>query len=579
MHTADKRFVGVAEVAGSTPVTQDSTGFGRHLGRFADLIPTGGSLPANDWQLRHRALLALLWLNVVGAPIYALLAGYPLLHSLLDAMPVAVFALPASMARFSRKMRSAFVSLGLLTGAAVLIHLSDGLLEMHFLFFVLIVALTLYEDWLAFGLAVGYVLVHHGVMGTLMPEAVYNRPEAWEHPVRWAIVHAAFVGAAGLVALIAWRLNEHVRQDMLVAKRDLAELAETDSLTGLGNRRRAMADIGAACEAEDPDAGLVLLDLNGFKAYNDSFGHPAGDSLLERLGAELATAADGRARAYRLGGDEFCLLVGSAADVSEVELVAREALSESGEGFSISASSGTSKIPAEAMSASSAIQLADTRMYEQKAYSRTGLTDESKQVLLQALVERYPDLEEHLDEVTELAERVGRESGMSLEEIDALRHAAELHDIGKVAIPDAILSKPGPLDASEWEFMRRHTLIGERIVSAAVALRPAGQVVRSSHERWDGKGYPDGLGGEQIPLGARIVAVCDAYHAMTADRVYRQAMGHADAMDELRRCAGTQFDPAVVEVFEHAIATPGARSAVVATERLAIVGRSACPGS
>jgi HD-GYP domain-containing protein (c-di-GMP phosphodiesterase class II) len=124
-----------------------------------------------------------------------------------------------------------------------------------------------------------------------------------------------------------------------------------------------------------------------------------------------------------------------------------------------------------------------------------------------------------------------------------------LHDVGKVAIPDAILDKPGPLDDEEWVFMRRHTVIGERIVAAAPALSPVAKLVRASHERWDGTGYPDAIGGQDIPLGARIIAVCDAYDAMVSDRPYRRGRGAADATAELRRCAGTQFDPAVVEAF------------------------------
>ena len=130
-----------------------------------------------------------------------------------------------------------------------------------------------------------------------------------------------------------------------------------------------------------------------------------------------------------------------------------------------------------------------------------------------------------------------------------MRHAAELHDVGKVAIPDAILNKPGPLDPLEWEFIRRHTLIGERIIAAAPALGPVAALVRSSHERWDGAGYPDKLTEQQIPVGSRIVAVADAFDAMTAERPYNAAMTPELALSELRRCAGTQFDPVVVDAF------------------------------
>jgi two-component system, cell cycle response regulator len=151
--------------------------------------------------------------------------------------------------------------------------------------------------------------------------------------------------------------------------------------------------------------------------------------------------------------------------------------------------------------------------------------------------------------VAELAEAVARALALDAEQIDHVRHAAALHDVGKMAIPDAILDKPGALDEAEWEFIRRHTIIGERIVAAAPALRPVAALVRSSHERWDGAGYPDALVGEDIPLGARIVSVCDAFDAMVADRPYRTGMDAADALTELERCSGSQFDPAVVDAF------------------------------
>ena len=138
---------------------------------------------------------------------------------------------------------------------------------------------------------------------------------------------------------------------------------------------------------------------------------------------------------------------------------------------------------------------------------------------------------------------------MSPEALDDVGRAAELHDVGKIAIPDAILGKTGPLDETEWAFMRQHTIIGERILQAAPSLRTVAPLVRSSHERWDGAGYPDNLRGEEIPLGARVVAVCDAFDAMTTNRPYRDRIGKPAALAELRRCAGTQFDPAVVGAF------------------------------
>jgi putative nucleotidyltransferase with HDIG domain len=206
-------------------------------------------------------------------------------------------------------------------------------------------------------------------------------------------------------------------------------------------------------------------------------------------------------------------------------------------------------VPDEAADAAEALRIADQRMYAFKHASRMSASKQSKDVLLSALSERDPALYEHMSSVAELAERTARRLGLSRDELEIVRHAAELHDVGKVAIPDEILAKAGPLTEEEWTFVRRHTLAGERIVSAAPALNAVSRLVRSSHERWDGAGYPDGLAGEAIPLGARIVAVADAFDAMTAGRPYRAAISHEEALAELQRCAGTQFDSAVVAAF------------------------------
>jgi HD-GYP domain-containing protein (c-di-GMP phosphodiesterase class II) len=195
-------------------------------------------------------------------------------------------------------------------------------------------------------------------------------------------------------------------------------------------------------------------------------------------------------------------------------------------------------------------------MYAEKNGLRGSAGGQSAAVLLRVLTERHPDIGDHVDSVAALTEKVGLELDMTEEDRTTLWQAAALHDIGKAAVPDAILDKPGPLDDDEWEFMRRHTLIGERILDGAPALTAAARLVRSSHEHFDGNGYPDQLAGAAIPLGARVVAVCDAYDAMVSDRPYRRAMPIELAIQELSRCAGTQFDPAVVDAFVTALARP-----------------------
>jgi HD-GYP domain-containing protein (c-di-GMP phosphodiesterase class II) len=271
------------------------------------------------------------------------------------------------------------------------------------------------------------------------------------------------------------------------------------------------------------------------------------------------------AHAYRMGGDEFCIVsaLGSVEEALDVAARAAEALHEYGEGFTVSASYGAVLLPIETDDTTEALRLADQRMYAQKSSSRMSATRQATDVLLQTLGERSAQLGEHVSEVVLLAEGVARRLGLPADQVELVRHAAALHDIGKLAIPESILLKPAPLSAAEWEFVRQHTVIGERIVAAAPSLRSCALIVRASHERWDGAGYPDGLAGEEIPLAARIVTVCDAFQAMTSVRPYRMRRSAAEAAAELQRCALTQFDPAVVQAFllelesvSAAVATP-----------------------
>ena len=361
---------------------------------------------------------------------------------------------------------------------------------------------------------------------------------------------AVALAAASLLAVMARTMLTF--RDNVAMLRASREEANTDALTGLGNRRalaRLLEQELPRATTSDPLV-LVLFDLDGFKHYNDTFGHPAGDALLVRLGGSLAGFLQGRGVAFRMGGDEFCALFmpGDQA-VQPLVVGAATALSSHGEGFSIGCSYGAIMLPLEAADVADALRIADQRMYAQKNAGRTSASRQSKDVLLRALAERNPQLRSHLGAIADLAEATALGLKLSHDEVEHVRHAAELHDVGKVGIPDAILTKPGPLDEDEWAFIRRHPIIGARIIGAAPALTRVAALVRNSHERWDGTGYPDGLAGADIPLGARIVAVADAFDAMTSPRPYSLARSPEAALDELARCTGTQFDAAVVDAF------------------------------
>jgi diguanylate cyclase (GGDEF)-like protein len=354
------------------------------------------------------------------------------------------------------------------------------------------------------------------------------------------------------------------------SRKTLHAAAHTDALTGLRNRRQLITDLDDACRrAGDNDRyALVLYDLDGFKNYNDSFGHLPGDALLRRLGQKLELAVTGWGKAYRLGGDEFCLLapLRGREGADGIAALGAEALHEEGEGFAISASYGAVLLPEEATSPSDSLATADLRMYAFKNHGRPSTARQTTDALVRAQNERSPQLGPHVSEVAELAEAVGVRLGLPEHRLHHVRQTAELHDVGKMAIPDEVLNKPGPLTNDEWQLIREHTIVGERIASAAPALREVAKLIRATHERFDGAGYPDRLLGDQIPLEARIVNAADAFCAMTQRRAYRQPMSMEGAIEELRHCAGSQFDPdvahaliAVVREQQAAPAVPHAR--------------------
>ncbi|HKQ00521.1 MAG TPA: diguanylate cyclase, partial [Actinomycetes bacterium] len=397
--------------------------------------------------------------------------------------------------------------------------------------------------------------------------SVGDRPVAYQHLQRqrhnandWYVMAAARVPVGPLYGVSAWSialvavalaLLVFAAISFLAQHRLLVATSMTDALTGIPNRRQLKLDLDQGLKDASPAEPLLLMlfDLNGFKAYNDTFGHPAGDALLIRLATALDTAMTGLGgSAYRLGGDEFCVLA-SVPDgqTGAVAAAASQALTEHGGGFHITASYGAILLPDESRDVTEAMQLVDQRMYAQKTSGRRSPDRQSRDVLLRALQERNPDLAQRHASVARLAGAIGERMDLPAEERAQLRQAAELHDVGKLAIPEEVLNKPGPLEPAEWAFVRRHSLIGERIIGAAPALAGAAKLVRSTHERLDGSGYPDGLAGDQIPLGARIIAVSDAFTAMTSPRPHAAQFAIPEAIAELRRCAGTQFDPTVVD--------------------------------
>jgi two-component system cell cycle response regulator len=335
--------------------------------------------------------------------------------------------------------------------------------------------------------------------------------------------------------------------------------AARDSTTGLPNGEQLRRDI-AAIGAGDRRT-LAIFDLVGFKKYNDAYGFACGDELLRRLARRLAeaTAADGPA--YRLRGAQFAVL---ATTTQGGPPFCRDrgaaALFEIGEGFMIRCASGEVAVPGQTLDASAALKLADQEVQSERARLRLQGTDETTigpGGIPGALAVRSPY------EVDALAGAVGRELGLDEATLETLATAAALRDVGTMAIPDALVDAPTALTEDDWRFVQLHTLVGERLLSSNFGMEDAARIVRSSHERWDGTGYPDGLAGESIPLAARVVFVCSAFQDMTAPRAHRPALEADEALLELDRCAGTQFDPRIVRAFSAAFRSSEAARAEI----------------
>src|SRR5690242_13501823 len=377
------------------------------------------------------------------------------------------------------------------------------------------------------------------------------------------------------VALVGPLLAIALYQRSTFAALKAMQLALTDPLTGLGNHRhfheRLQRELAAAQE-NGTTLSLCLIDIDDFKGVNDHHGHPVGDRVLGQVASRLRQGGE----SFRLGGDEFAVLLPGLDDRSAIavarSIVERVSAAQIEQVGNVTVSAGVATYPIQGAGRDELIRLADSALYWAKEDGKNrARTYESTQIelrQLQQLVEspdrtaRYRaaaslakavDARDaytgsHSERVGDLAARIARRLGSDDSSIELTRLAASLHDLGKLAIPEEILRKPSALNESERLVLQRHPQIGYRMLES-LGVEPIADWVLHHHERWDGDGYPHRLRGDEIPLGARIIFVADAFDAMTSERVYRRPFSQRDALAALERCSGSQFDPGIVDAF------------------------------
>ncbi len=378
-----------------------------------------------------------------------------------------------------------------------------------------------------------------------------------------------------LINSIALTISESIARRQ--AKENLKKQSITDELTGIFNRYHFFATLELEINRIHRYGGTLstlIMDLNGFKAYNDNYGHINGDRVLQEFARTLKSVLRKSDMAFRYGGDEFVVLLPSttAIEVRNTinrlvlqwqQTVAREFIVAQ---VPLTFCTGIAQCPNDGETPDSLMFLADSALFlakktggfaiAQVSEINTLSTDDSgiartdQVYALASTVEaKDPYTYGHSRRVSLLAEALGKSCGLCQEDILHLQSASLLHDIGKLGIPDKVLSKPGKLTDSEWVLVRKHCIEGARIVGHVRDLKALVPLILHHHEWFDGSGYPDGIKGEMIPVGARILCIADAYDTMTTDRPYRNRLSHDQAVDELWRNAGIQFDQNLVEVF------------------------------
>lgn len=338
--------------------------------------------------------------------------------------------------------------------------------------------------------------------------------------------------------------------------REALFIANHDQLTGLFNRHFFESEMVRLDHEEFYPLTILIGDINGLKMINDAFGHKVGDAVIIEIAEKIRSCCSENDVLARIGGDEFACLIPNTDEAQaykkliEIQVACEYCAKTYLEKVSYSNFSlgFATKVSTEE-NISDIVKLAEDHMHRRKMLEHKSSRNAIIASIKATMVERNLETELHAERVIANSRKIGEAINLSTSELDKLELLATLHDIGKVGIDNEILLKPGPLTDREWIVMRKHPEIGYRIAMSTPELVPIAEMILFHHERWDGGGYPHKISGEKIPLLSRIIAITDAYDAMTNDRPYRDAMDCASALDELRRCSGTQFDPNLVEVF------------------------------
>jgi diguanylate cyclase (GGDEF)-like protein/putative nucleotidyltransferase with HDIG domain len=329
-------------------------------------------------------------------------------------------------------------------------------------------------------------------------------------------------------------------------------LNEHDQLTDLMNRRFFESEIKVLSESDQCPVSIIMIDVNGLKLINDSFGHHRGDELLIKVADILRKTCENKGHVSRIGGDEFVVMLPLCSYEKTREIVNQihyecSRYQVSGLGVSVSIGWATKVSPGEDLH--EVLIKAEDFMYKEKLLEAPGMHGEAINAIMHTLYEKNQREEEHSQRVSKLSYALAKALYLSDEDCNELKTVALLHDIGKIAIPETILNKPGRLSHDEFQEIKKHPEIGFRILSSINSMAAMGGYVLSHHERWDGMGYPRGLQKEEIPFLARIITIADAYDAMTSERSYKKKMTKRQAAEEIEGNLGTQFDPILGRVF------------------------------